>query len=194
MREAIETIEYKGCKIEIFPDEMAESPREWDNLTEIHYHSRSYVLGDTNYTDIDKFNEMLRKAYKNKDMVIPLFAYIHSGVSLSLASFQGRLPQGHAEFDSGQAGVVIIRRKAILENWSKKKLTKDLKEKAYKVAEGEIKTLNQYFMGDIYGFNVSENEEHVDSCWGFYGQEDCEAEARGAVDYHVSCKCSGVPR
>jgi len=183
-REAVETIEYKGHTIEIFPDECNESPREWDNLTEIHYHSNSYVLGDTNWRDkIDEYENMLKEAKRNGDLIIPMFAYIHSGVALSLESFYGKLPQGHARFDSGRAGTVIVRKKVMLENFGRKIFTQKLKERAYKIAESDISTYNQYFMGDIYGFVIDDGQG--DSCWGYYGTEDCIDEAKSSVDWTV---------
>ena len=183
MNDAVETIQHNGHTIEIFPDSCDESPREWDNLAEIHYHSNSYTLGDTNWrNDIEGYEDMLAEAKRQGDLIIPMFAYIHSGIVLSLSSFYGRLPQGHAEFDSGRAGTVIIRKKKMLEEFGGKIFTKKLKEKAYKNAEGEIATLNQYFAGDVYGYVI---DEDGDSCWGYYGTEDCIAEAKSVVDYMV---------
>ncbi|GAG59940.1 unnamed protein product, partial [marine sediment metagenome] len=182
-REAVETIEYKGHTIEIFPDDCGESPRDWDNITEIHYHANSYVLGDTNwYGKIDEYDAMLKQAKRQGDLVIPMFAYIHSGVHLSLESFYGKLPQGHAEFDSGRAGSVIVRRKEILDNWGAKRMSAALREKGYNAAKGDIDTLNQFFAGDVYGYVV---DGDGDSCWGFYGTKDCIDEAEGIVDWIV---------
>ncbi len=183
-REAVETIEHKGHTIEIFPDvNGSESPRDWDNLSEIHYHSNSYVLGDTNWRGKEEeYEDMLRQAKRQGDLIIPMFAYIHSGVALSLESFHGKLPQGHAEFDSGRAGTVIVRRKDILENYGKKRMSKQLREEAYKHAEAEIGVLNQFFCGDVYGYVI---DEDGDSCWGYYGTKDCIEQAKEAVDYTV---------
>jgi hypothetical protein len=55
---------------------------------------------------------------------------------------------------------------------------------------GEIKVLNQYMTGDVYGFrafNVVDNEldeSTEDSCWGFYGDDEKE---NGMEDHY------GVP-
>lgn len=176
----VETETYKEHEIEIKYDESPESPREWDNLCEIHYHSDSYTLGDTNWrNDIEGYEAMLKEAKRNRDIIIPMYVYIHSGVALSLSSFHGKLAQGHAEFDSGRAGTVIIRRKAILENWGGKIVTKKLREKAYRVAEGEIETFTQYASGEVYGYVIDEDE---DSCWGFYSVKDALEEAKSVID------------
>ena len=132
---------------------------------------------------MEGYEVMLRQAKRQGDLVIPMFAYIHSGVCLSLKDFYDvGLPQGHAYFDSGRAGTVIVRRKTILENWGKKKLTKELRQKGYDAAQSDIDTLNQYFAGDVYGYVI---DEDGDSCWGYYGMECCIEEAKSIVDYIV---------
>jgi hypothetical protein len=127
---------------------------------------------------MEGYEEMLNDAKKQGDLVIPFYAYIHGNVALSLETFYGKLPQGHAYFDSGRAGTVIVRRKKMLEEFGKKVFTKKLKEKAYKYAKSEIETYNQYFQGDVYGYVI---DEDGDSCWGYYGVEDCIEQAKEAV-------------
>lgn len=47
MREQpVETIEYRGFDINIYQDDMAESPREWDNIGRMLCKHRDYGLGD----------------------------------------------------------------------------------------------------------------------------------------------------
>lgn len=185
MTNTIETLEYKGHDIEICYDESPLNPRtEWDNLTEIHCCSRNYYLGENNHSDWEEVRQVVREALRNNDMVLKLYAYIHSGTALSLESFHGKLSQGHAEFDSGQCGFIIIRRKVILENFGGKILTKKLKQKAYEVAEGEIETLTNYLNGYVYGYIVDDGEG--DSCWGYDGDTEYAIEAgKEAVDYMV---------
>lgn len=198
---AIETEEYKGYRIETYPDEcyIEESPREWDNLSIWHCWHKRMELGDENYNlyrqaDVDDLNKTLRTAKRNNDVVIKLYIYQHGGIVLSLSSFAGKLPQGHAEFDSGQVGFVIIRRKKILEEYGGKKLTAKLRARAIKVAEGEVKTFNQYACGDVSGYKIFDTEGGVvDSCWGFYGSENVATtfalkEARAVVDNIVAQK------
>lgn len=191
--EALKTIEYKGYTTKIYPDHINESPREWDNLCEFHCWHREINLGDKdyNYNDDNKenLNEVLKIAHRQRDIVLPLYIYQHSGVYLSLMSFYNQgLPQGHAYFDSCQIGFVIIRRKKIMEEFApaQKILTVVAKKRAIKVAEGEVKTYTQYLNGDVYGYMITNTTgEDVESCWGFYGIEDCMQEAKSIVDYAV---------
>ena len=49
--EPAETIEYRGHEIEIFYDEMAESPRDWDPMGTMICKSSRYSLGDIDKSD-----------------------------------------------------------------------------------------------------------------------------------------------
>jgi len=47
MREQpVETIEYRGFNINIYPDDMAENPREWDDIGRMYCRHDRYNLGD----------------------------------------------------------------------------------------------------------------------------------------------------
>jgi hypothetical protein len=63
--------------------------------------------------------------------------------------------------------------------------------------KGEVQTYDQYLTGDVYGYKVykvttcdhgHEHEEDLDSCWGFYGEEECISEAKGIVEYYMEKK------
>jgi len=179
----VETIEYKGHKIVIENDEDPQNPRtEWDNFTEIHCCSSNHYLGEHNHSDWDEYRAAVAEAKKRGDMVYDVYAYIHSGVCLSLADFYGRVPQGHARFDSGKSGCIIVRKKDIMENWGKKNWTQKMREKAYDVAKQDIKTFNAYLNGEVYGYIV---DDHGDSCWGYYSVEDAISEAKSIVDWEI---------
>lgn len=180
----IESEQYKGHLIEIEHDQSPMNPRtEFDNLTDFHCLNGRYNLGEHRHIDSTEINEVVREAKAQGDMVLNLYAYIHSGVALSLESFHGRLPQGHAEFDSGQCGVVIIRRENMLREFSKKRWTKTLRTRAYGIAKSDVETFTAYLNGCVYGYVIDGGEE---SCWGYYSVEEARAEAKGIVDYMVA--------
>jgi len=188
MYDAIETIEHKGHTIEIFPDtHEGDGPRDWDNLCELHCWHRNMNLGDENYylDSVDeerKLKDVLKEAKKNRDIVLKLYIYQHSGVALSL----DRTGQFCCPWDAGQVGYVIIRRKPALEEWGKKILSPKFRKKLISIAYGEIQTYNQYLCGDIYGYVIDDDE---DSCWGYYGEEGKEqaiTEAKGIIEHIVN--------
>jgi hypothetical protein len=172
--EPVETITYKDHKISIYPDDNPESPREWDNLAEFHCSHRRYSLGDKNfnYSSGSDCVQAAQQAQKQGDVVLPLYLYDHSGITISLSPFS-------CPWDSGQVGFVIIRREKMLSEFSARKFTKSLKKKALKIAEGEVKEYDQYLRGEIFGYKI---DEDGDSCWGYYGQEECMEEAKSVVD------------
>jgi hypothetical protein len=60
-----------------------------------------------------------------------------------------------------------------------------------KAAEGLVETWNQYLEGDIWYYEiVDEDGEHVDGCSGYYGLDDCIAEARSAAVHYNKSKPS----
>jgi hypothetical protein len=89
------------------------------------------------------------------------------------------LPQGHAEFDSGQCGVVIVRRKSFLAEWGGKKWTKKLREKAEKVAKQEVETFTSYLNGSVYGYIIDDGK---DSCCGYYDDDEAMEEAKRSIN------------
>lgn len=173
-------IEYNGHTIKIKYDECPENPRtEHDNITEIHCRQSRYYLGEHAHSDTEEMIAEEKKAKRQGDFVLKVFAYIHSGVALSLESFGGKLPQGHAEFDSGCSGYIIIRREKMLKEFGARRWTKKLREKAYELCKGELEEFAQYINGEVYGYVIDDNEH---SCWGYYSDEDCLTEAKNLVD------------
>lgn len=172
--EPVESIQYKNHTISIHYDECAESPRTWDNIAEIHCCHRRYSLGDEgfNYRNGQDCIEVAQEAEKNGDIVLPLYLYDHSGITISLSPFS-------CPWDSGQVGFVIIRREKMLSEFSARKFSKSLKAKALKIAQSEVETYDQFLRGEVYGYKIDDNG---DSCWGYYGQEECMAEAKSVVD------------
>lgn len=186
MTDAIETIKYRGYKIEIIPDDNCESPRDYqDNLGVFHCWHKNINLGDDNYNlyndcDKDILNNVLKEAKNNNDIIYPLYCYQHSGIALSLSNtypFNDR-------WDAGQVGYIIVDREKAIKEYGHKILTQNLKDRVHKVIENEINTYNQYLAGDVYGYNITK-EGDVDSCWGYYGMDYIVEEAKSVVDYQI---------
>lgn len=183
----IETIVNKKGNIrgEIFVDTSPEDPRGNDHVgTMVCFHKR-YKLGDNTellereFTGWANLEEYLTKQLKAV-IVLPLFLYDHSGISIKVGSFNGIGP--HAAWDSGQVGFIYATKDSILKMWDKQKLTKKLLEDVRRGLLAEVEEYDHYLTGDVYGFTVTEllpackecghvTEKVIESCWGFYGLE-----------------------
>lgn len=190
MENSIETINYRGYKINIFSDDDPLDPREWDNLgTMVCFHSR-YNLGDKHdFSDPDEFLEWVKDIGLDKIIILPLYLYDHSGITMSTGSFS-------CPWDSGQVGWIYIEKSKVRKEYNWKKLTQARIEKIKTYLTEEVKEYDNYITGSVYGFKIDgpdlkgQLDEDIDSCWGFFGY-DHEASglldhARPEIDYHIA--------
>lgn len=150
----IETIQYRGHDINICSDEDAESPREWDNASVLALTNlKNYNLNESPYD-----HEEIEEFVKSDEVLayIPVAAHIHGGITV----FEGY--KGSCPWDSGHAGYMYITHEKAKEEGIRDK------EHALALMRGELKTLDDYLTGSVYGFNI-EGKYCEDSCWGFYG-------------------------
>lgn len=173
-------------KLRIVQDSSPESPREWDNLGTIAYKHSSYTLGEEEIDEPIEWlesmlginnayiysNERLRQLeerFFNDYIALPLYLYDHSGISLSTSSFSCR-------WDSGKVGYIYISKDKVREEYGVKRINDKLKERVLSVLENEIKTFDMYVSGEVYGFEIlDEDGEVVDSCYGFFGDNHAES-------------------
>ena len=174
-----QTLEHNGKTINIKHDDCAESPRTWDNLgTMICFHRR-YDLGDKHnidHNDYNSFDEMEKAIEKKYDaVVLPLYLYDHSGITISTSPFS-------CNWDSGQVGFIAISKEKAREEYGWKAITKKRKELLTLYLEGEVETYDQYLRGDIFGYEILNSDGEIeDSCWGFYGEESAIEEAKAVA-------------
>jgi hypothetical protein len=100
--------------------------------------------------------------------VFPVFAYIHSGVSLSLGRTTYPFSCG---WDTSMKGFMLIKQQKGTYH----------RESARKMAEGLIETWNMYLSGDVYGYNSK-----YGGCWGFYGEDGKKCMIEEAK-YEIDC-------
>jgi len=167
MRDIIETIKYKNYDINIHIDEYPESPRQWDNLGTIYYCSSRYILGDK---QVDR--KVIQDIMNDPNyFYLPVYAYIHSGVSLwtNYNTMRDHVPPSHLGWDTGMSGIIAVSKKKIRKEYTVKRVTNKLKDKIGVYLNNEIEIFNQYLNGDIYGYSVMLNGKQIDSCYGYYG-------------------------
>ena len=167
---------------EIIQDEDASNPRmEFDNVgTMVCFHNR-YDLGDTGHGyssgDFNSWAELKKAiiADNNGAIILPVYMYDHSGITISTRPFS-------CPWDSGQIGFIFCPREKAISEWGRKICTKKVREKAENYLRGEIKTYNQYLTGDVWGYVIEDEEgNHIESCFGFYGYDYCEEEAKSII-------------
>ena len=118
---------------------------------------------------------------------LPVFLMDHSGLSVSTGSFGD-------PWDSGQLGLIYVSKDKIRQEYNIKHVSKAWADKIRGYLKDEVKTYDQYLTGDVWGFQVFEVPEGVDpeelgeeeiealeeveSCYGFFGEEAAEEEAK----------------
>lgn len=177
----MDTIEEKrigNYLIEIFPDESDDSPNDWgDEERFLVFDHRQFYVERKGFDP----REIFMNGGKVKGFfVFNCYAYIHSGVALSVGDHS--FPD--ARWDVSSTGYWLVKREK--GTWTR--------DAAFKAAQSLCDTWNQYLSGDVYGFKVSkittcdkghEHEEEIESCWGFYGQEECMKEAESIVEFEI---------
>jgi hypothetical protein len=177
---------YKRCTIEIHQDEDAESPREWDNVGTMWCAHRRYNLGDEQFRETEPIEEKRAEIEKEGGIVLPLYLYDHSGITMRTSPFS-------CPWDSGQVGIIWATREKILSEWGgkSKRMTKKVREQATQYLVGEVQTYDDYLTGNVYGYVcLGPDGEDIDSLWGMFpNQEDngwngyVLSEAKSAVDH-----------
>jgi hypothetical protein len=157
-------------KLKIKRDDSPDSPREWDNMGTMVCWHRRYTLGDKKQPGGDP-REWYAENITPDCVVLPLHLYDHSGISMQVGSF-------HDPWDSGQVGWIYATPEAIKENFMCEEITDEIRERATQVLQSEVKTYDQYLRGATWGYEAvklvqcdqgHQHEEHLDSCWGFFG-------------------------
>jgi hypothetical protein len=161
--DAIHTESYKGMTIKIHTDELAESPRDWDNLGTMCCFHRRYSLGDKHSMTVEEAKELVQRA----DVIsLPLYLYDHSGITMNTTGFS-------CPWDSGQVGFIYVTKEKVRKEYGKKSVSPKLRAKVLECLRGEVQTYDDFIRGNMYGYVIEDkNGNHVDSCWGFFGDYD----------------------
>ncbi len=162
-----EVINYKGYRIEIFPMDCPDNPRDWDNLCKIvGYHPR-YHIGDE---DIKmNLEDMLKDIYQREDilMVRSLYMLDHSGVAFSIDDFGD-------PWDSGQVGYIYVTYPRAMQMFGMTRAELDNHRSNVSVdivrnMKSELEAYQQYCNGDVYAYVVTKDDRMIDSCAGYFG-------------------------
>lgn len=173
--DTIETINYRGYEITTHYDQDAESPDQWGNTDLFLVYDHRQFNVERKGFEPQGIYEHLQAGNKTYDnyYVFPLYAYIHSGVSLSVNNNSYPFTD---RWDTSMSGFILVKRQK--EWWTHKQ--------AYKAAEALVSEWNEYLHGEIYGYN-----SEAGGGWGFYGDEGYKymlSEARAEIDQAIQVK------
>lgn len=195
-QEAVHTEEYKGYNILIHYDDLdTGGPREWDNFGTMWCWHRHYNLGDPKSTDYEHLTPaeaeqvgkdyldlsdpedamywIQREAEANRAVFLLIRGYEHGQLTVSSYAPGDSLTYPFNDrWDSGWLGFIFATRETILAEYGGKRLTKELKERALRVLDGEVQEFDDYLTGNVYGYMIERVDparpECEDSCWGYY--------------------------
>jgi len=187
-----------GLTVVIVPDEDAESPREWDTLgTMVCWHNR-YNLGDwkdgkaTLLTDLGEADPawdredtspsaLYEKSKACEFLVLPLYLYDHSGITMNTGGFS-------CQWDSGQVGFIYVTperiEKEYRDHWGKDAPYDELEANAKLSLQGEVDVYDKFLTGAVYCYEISDHRgNNLESCCGFYGLDDVIDGATEMIDH-----------
>lgn len=131
------------------------------------------------YKDLSAY--LYNKACK-KAVILPLYLYDHSGITISTGKFSDT-------WDSGQIGWIYITHEKAKKEYGWKILTKGHIAKLIDYLIGEVEVYNQYLTGDVWGFEIVDPEDNdKDSCYSFYGDSgiaEAITDAKNNIDYYI---------
>lgn len=174
--------------IKIKYDQDAESPASWDNLGQITYKGRQ-TLGTECITD-ERFSEISRQVHDGELIGIPVYAYVHGGATIKAAWTSPFV----CPWDSGRSGWAYCTKEKAIAEFGKKILTKRVREAAIKCLIAEVETFDMYLRGEVYGWIVEVEGREVDACWGCYGLDYAESEARACADHWLPKDTQTLPK
>jgi hypothetical protein len=189
------SIEYKGHIIKIETDDCPPNPRtEFDSCCKMVCFHKNHKLGDEtdyNRSDYNSWDELKKDIVKQENAVIilPLYLYDHSGITISTTPFSCR-------WDSGQVGFVYMTRESIKNDFGIKRLTKKALTKIQEIIKSEVKVYDDYLTGNVYSYQIylKDNDNVIDlgACSGYFGYEPDESkwdvllDAKAIVDSIVA--------
>jgi hypothetical protein len=175
------TAETETERLEVYVDETPLDPRkEFDNVGKMVCFHRRYSLGDKhNFQSPEDFKEWYEENKEDIAVILPLYLYDHSGITMRTSSFGD-------PWDSGQVGYIYCTKAQTKEEWGNyypDETEEQINERARKYLIGEVETYDQYLTGQVYGYRLfsnaklycttcgqkTEEDAEKDACWGFYG-------------------------
>lgn len=182
----VKVVQYKGFDIKIEYCESPEfhSPADFDNLGTFVHSSYEYSFDSSTDINVRNWSDSEIKELLDNSISVPVYIYDHSGISISTGSFS-------CPWDSGLFGYYIVSKDKVKKEFGGNRISKKLKNQILKSLENEIVIWNDWVEGNIFKYSIFEDDELLDGCGGYYGDDGIEEAIRQAkdfIDYRTSFK------
>lgn len=142
-------------------DLLPDSVLNWKWVSEALEHYAYY-----DYFSDEEEEKLLNLFYKHA-IILPVYMYDHSGITLNTTGFS-------CGWDSGEVGYIAVTKREAKKQFKKY-------EKAIDYLNGIVKLIDDYVTGNVFCFSIEdENGNVIDSCGGFYGSD---FEENGLFEY-----------
>lgn len=151
------------------PDDLEWADRRADGSWDKDVWDGDYFKWKGRWRHKDNLKELQWKEIDRSYVVLPVYMYDHSGITINTGGFS-------CPWDSGQVGYIYCSKERFLKEtgYTKKQLFKE--GKAVKMLEDEVKTFDDYLTGNVVGYVVYKDGEECDgigsAVWGFYPDHD----------------------
>ena len=105
----------------------------------------------------------LKELADKKNVILPLYLYDHSGLSISCSH---SYPYND-RWDAGQVGWIYAGHDKIKKEYGA--VNDETLKQAKQLLISETETYDNYLRGECYGYVIEKDGEEVDSSWGFMG-------------------------
>jgi len=122
-------------------------------------------------------NSELLNLIGDYNVILPLYLYDHGGITMNTGGFS-------CPWDSGQVGWIY----ASYEDVRKEYGSLDL-DRAESLLKSEVESYDHYLTGQCYGFKLYENDNEIDSCWGFFGDI---SDVKDSIKSHLPSDCNNI--
>lgn len=168
-------LDSEKLRLTIRREEHVDNPREeFDHAGYMVCWHRRYDLGDEQPREEPNEYEIPKGS-----VVLPLYLYDHSGITISCGAFS-------CPWDSGQVGWIYATPEKIREGWLIEKgqpISDEVRAKVEACLKAEVAEYDAYLRCDVWYFELEEGTtctdcghthwEHVESCGGFIDVDDC---------------------
>ena len=190
--EVIDFVKKDGCdsvKLEYDRHSREWVLRDYDALFDKWFTEYTFSPKTLNHSDMAKecileclpINTLKELADK-KNVILPLYLYDHSGLSISCSH---SYPYND-RWDAGQVGWIFAGHDKIKNEYGA--VNEETLKQAKQLLISETETYDNYLRGECYGYVIEKDGEEVDSCWGFLGDfKEMLSEMKAGADKEYRC-------